>query len=72
MVGNSGRVAKVLHNLTPKLLGNVMSKLMQAYFKNGAVDALNTTGSLFKTSGIGTGISGGWKKIHPLLSSFKR
>lgn len=61
MVGNSGRVAKAVHAVTPKLLGVVMAKFMQTYFK-GAPDEEKTEGNLFKS---------GWRNLHPLRLFFK-
>lgn len=56
MVGASGKVAKVVHAVTPKLLGLVMTKFMQTYFKGAAIEN-KTDGNLFKI---------GWRNLHPL------
>jgi short-subunit dehydrogenase len=61
MVGNSGRLAKVVHAITPKLFGNVMAKFMQTYFK-GAPEEEISEGNLFKV---------GWRNLHPLRLFFK-
>ncbi len=72
VVGSSGRVAKVIHNVTPKLLGQAMSKFLQAYMKGESENVKPTRGSLFRPSRKGAGISGGWKKLHPLTRLSKR
>ena len=61
MVGNSGRVAKAVHSMTPNLLGNVMMRFMQTYFK-GAPEEEKSEGNLFKP---------GWRNLHPLRLFFK-
>lgn len=65
IVGNSGRAARLVHAVTPKLLGHAMTKFMQTYFK-GAEDAKMTEGNLFKPVWKGAGVYGGWKGFHPL------
>lgn len=61
MVGASGKIAKVVHSVTPKLLGIVMTKFMQTYFKGAAIEN-KSDGNLFKT---------GWRNLHPLKLLFK-
>ena len=61
MVGNSGRVAKVVHAITPKLLGYAMARFMKSYFK-GAPEKEKSEGNLFKP---------GWRNLHPLRLFFK-
>lgn len=72
MVGASGRVARIMHGLTPKLLGHLMARVLQNYFK-GVSQIPDTTGNLFKPmwDGIGIGIRGGWKNFHPLRKLLK-
>lgn len=64
LVGNSGRVARIVHALTPKLLGHSMARTMQGYFKS-AKEAKMTEGNLFKPVWRGAGTHGGWSIFHP-------
>lgn len=65
MVGNSARAARLVHALTPKLLGHTMTRFIQSYLR-GAEDAQMTEGNLFKPVWKGAGTHGGWKGFHPL------
>ena len=61
MVGNSGRLAKAIHAVSPKLLGLAMAKFMQSYFKGAPLEE-KSEGNLFKP---------GWRNLHPLRLFFK-
>lgn len=65
MVGNSGRLAKLVHALTPKLLGTFMAKMIETYL-NKAEKAPISQGNLFKPIWRGAGTHGGWRALKPL------
>ena len=72
IVGHSGRVAKVAHDLSPKFVGNMMARLIRTYLKGDNNKEGATLGNLFKPLRFGTGISGGWRRFHPLAKLSRR
>ena len=71
MVGGSSRFAKLVHAVTPNLMGKVMTRFAVTYFK-GAKQAEITEGNLFKPVWRGAGIHGGFKTFHPIKNLFRR
>jgi short-subunit dehydrogenase len=63
MVGNSGKIARLLHALTPKLMGNLLAHFVQSYGKGAAPRAF-TTGNLFRPMWRGAGTHGGFKLFN--------
>lgn len=71
MVGNSGRVAKLIHALTPRLLGNMMARMVETYLKKAEIAPI-TEGNLFKPVWRGAGTHGGWRALKPLKKGLQR
>jgi short-subunit dehydrogenase len=71
MVGASGKVAKLIHALTPRLLGNMMARMIETYLKK-AENVPITEGNLFKPVWRGAGTHGGWRALKPLKKGLQK